>query len=829
MPGLAPTGATGTTPAGAPGATPAGVPGADAPATRRLGRFQLQRVLGRGAQATVWLAHDPRLDREVAIKRLDLDALATPAAGGSAVHEWLSEARAVSRLTHPNIVPVFEADEADGHPYLVFEFVEGRTLAEARRGRGPMPAREAVTLMLGVLDALAAAHALGIVHRDLKPSNILLGSDGRARVMDFGIAARIDPVGPAGSRGRIVGTPGYMSPEAARGEAPTPAMDLFAAGALLAELLAGAPLLAERDPWRAVQRVLTEDLLLPAAVGADDVLRGIVQRALARDVRQRCDSARAMHAALAAWLDPPEPTDGAAASAAGAGTLEFLLRRMRHKSDFPALSASVMRIQRVAASDTESVSSLAAEILKDVALTNKLLRVVNTAQYGHAGGSISTVSRAVAMVGFAGIRDMAWSLLLLEHMHDKAHAALLHDEFLRALMAATLTAELTPPGVDREDAFLGALLQNLGRLLAEYYFPEEAQQIRQRLDGRDGSVAAADTAARRVLGITLGDLGVGVARSWGLPDSLMSAMRLPDGEVPQRRLAPGAESQRWLGRLAGQITDLMMAHEGAALAQRLDLLSGVCGPALGLAMPQVLAAVQRAREQLAARALAMGLHTAPGTPARRLLAAGMVPVPDVTDSLAPHRLLPTLAGAAPASPGAAPLAPADVLAAGIQDITNSMVADDFKLNVVLRMVLETMYRALALRRVVFCLRDARTDTLTGRFGLGAGVEPLCKAFRVPLRPAGVPDVFAAVVAKGVDTLIQDARSATIVARLPAWYGGQAGAASFLLLPLLNKGSAFALIYADTAEPGALGLGERELSLVRTLRNQALMAFRQAGH
>jgi HD-like signal output (HDOD) protein len=619
-----------------------------------------------------------------------------------------------------------------------------------------------------------------------------------------------------------------MSPEAARGEAPAPSMDLFAAGAMLAELLVGAPLLAERDPWRAVQRVQTEDLLLPAAVGADDVLRGIVQRALARDVRQRCASARAMHAALAAWLDPP-PADGATASAAGAGTLEFLLRRMRHKSDFPALSASVVRIQQVAGSDTESVSSLSAEILKDVALTNKLLRVVNTAQYGHAGGSISTVSRAVAMVGFAGIRDMAWSLLLLEHMHDKAHAALLQDEFLRALMAATLSTELTPPGVDREDAFLGALLQNLGRLLAEYYFPEEAQQIRQRLDGSDGSVAAADTAARRVLGITLGDLGVGVARSWGLPDSLLSAMRLPDGDVPQRRLAPGAESQRWLGRFAGQITDMMMAHEGAALSQRLALLTGVCGPALGLAMPQVLAAVQRAREQLAARALAMGLHTAPGTPARRLLTAGTAPAPDVADSLAPHRLLPTLAGTAPALPGAAPVAPADVLAAGIQDITNAMVADDFKLNVVLRMVLETMYRALSLRRVVFCLRDARTDTLTGRFGLGAGVEPLCKVFRVPLHPAGVPDVFAAVVAKGMDTLIHDARSASISARLPAWYGGQAGAASFLLLPLLNKGVPFALIYADTAEPGALALGERELSLVRTLRNQALMAFRQAEH
>ena len=238
---------------------------ATAPA-RRLGRFHLLRELGRGAQAQVWLAHDPRLDREVALKLLD------PAADADALSLWLHEARAVSRLTHPHIVPVFEADEHDGQSYLVFEFVDGPTLSEARRRRPQLPAREAVTLLLGVLDALAAAHEQGIVHRDLKPSNILLGRDGRARVMDFGIAART-----AQGDGRIVGSPGYMSPEAARGEAPVPAMDVFAAGIVLGELLAGAPLMRETDPMRAIQRVQVEDLVLPATAKVDDTLRGLSQ------------------------------------------------------------------------------------------------------------------------------------------------------------------------------------------------------------------------------------------------------------------------------------------------------------------------------------------------------------------------------------------------------------------------------------------------------------------------------------------------------------------------------------------------------------------------
>jgi serine/threonine protein kinase len=163
----------------------------------------------------------------------------------------LREARSVSRLTHPHIVPVFEADTHDEQPYLVFEYVAGRTLAEHLRARGALPPREAVQLMLGVLDALQAAHAAGIVHRDLKPSNVLVDGAGRPRVMDFGIAVHVKD---AANNQQAVGTPGYMSPEAAHGAAPTPAMDVFAAGLVLAETLSGQPLIADKDAYRAIYR-----------------------------------------------------------------------------------------------------------------------------------------------------------------------------------------------------------------------------------------------------------------------------------------------------------------------------------------------------------------------------------------------------------------------------------------------------------------------------------------------------------------------------------------------------------------------------------------------
>jgi hypothetical protein len=257
--------------------------------------------------------------------------------------------------------------------------------------------------------------------------------------------------------------------------------------------------------------------------------------------------------------------------------------------------------------------------------------------------------------------------------------------------------------------------------------------------------------------------------------------------------------------------------------------------ALGLSVRDVQAATVLAQTRLAELARAMNLQAPPGSPTRRLLELpgnGTAVVAD-HDSLTEHALHATMPLARDEADG--PQQPFDqqaainMLAAGIQDITNAMV-EDFKLNEVLRMILETMLRALGFRRVIFCLRDPKTDSLTGRFGLGEGVEALASRFKVPLKgaPGAEVDLFGAVCTKGADTLISDATVPQIAARLPLWYRQGVNAPAFLLLPLVLKGAPFALIYADKARPGAIMLGERELSLLRTLRNQAVMAFKQAS-
>jgi len=800
---------------------------------RRIGRFVLHEQLGRGAQATVWRAHDEKLDRDVALKLLD------PQADTLAVEQWRHEARAVSRLAHPNIVPVFDADESSGQPHLVFELVRGRTLSEALRQDGAIPAQRAVQLMLGVLDALAAAHAEGIVHRDLKPSNILIDDAGRPRVMDFGIAARISDVTDRSTAGRIVGTPGYLSPEAALGAAPSPSMDLFSAGLVLAEMIAGHALVRERDPKVAIKRATTEDLALPADAPCDDQLRAVVRRALARDPSARHPSASAFREALAqaTGLDGAllSSTDGAKA------TLEFLLRRMRFKSDFPALSNAVVRIQRLVGSDTESLGSLSNEILKDVALTNKLLRMVNSVHFNRSGGgTISTVSRAVALVGFAGIRNMALSLVLLEHMQDKQHASRLRDEFVRALMAGQLASELTPWNTDVEDAYLAALMQNLGRLLTEFYLPDEARAIRDQLvQAQPGRAMPTphdiELASERVLGLGFEELGLGVAKSWALPDDLQHAMRRHPGAPPAKAAERGIERHRWVASMCNDMAAALQQLEPDVARRCVTRLAEQHSAVLQVPAAAICEALEAARAKLAELVPAMGIHVAPGTATHRMLAsapsASLHPTEDLLSAHALHATATMPLGDQGHIPAVQPSAQtADLLAAGVQDVMDSLAAESFNLNAVLRMIMETVLRALHLRRVVFCLRDPRSNTLTGRFGLGAEVDAVVRLFSIPLHSAAgqTADLFTLVGQKGADTAISDSTDARIRSRLPAWYRGPVAAPSFLMLPLVMKGATFALLYADASRRDGIVLGEREMSLVRTLRNQAVMAFKQAG-
>ena len=521
-------------------------------------------------------------------------------------------------------------------------------------------------------------------------------------------------------------------------------------------------------------------------------------------------------------------------------TLEYLLRRMRFKSDFPTLSAQVSRVQAFSDSESDSLQSLCDEVLQDVALTQKLLRVVNTAHFRRAGSDpISTVSRAVALIGIGGVRNMALSLMLLDHMEDKAHAQQLKVEFLRTVMAGTLASELCRHSREAEAAYLGSLFRNLGRLLVNYYLPEDAEQIREMVDKADPESGLDEVrAAQKILGVSFEKLGDKVGQLWGLPDALRACMATPTGPVPAHSMAGRPDRTWWLASLANAAADGMLSAEPADLGKVLSRLNAHYAKALDLGPNDLQDAAGRARKRLTDLSQALNVSVPADSPAGRLIDSYYVDAPNGTSSEGgptPEALgLTTEFGTLNDGMPLPEQDAANVLTNGIQDITNTLL-ENFRLNDVLHMILETMLRALGCRRVIFCLRDAKTGALQGRIGIGEGVDLVKAQFTVPmaLPAAATPDLFSIVCQKNADMLIADAMAAPIASRLPAWFKGPAYAPTFLLLPLTMKRKGqpdmvVGMIYADKGEAGSLAINEKELSLLRTLRNQAVMAFKQTA-
>jgi serine/threonine protein kinase len=204
------------------------------------GRYRLVHRIGTGAMGVVWTAHDERLNRTVAVKRLLLQPGLPPEEQAEAVARCMREGRIAARLHHPNAISVFDVVDEDGAPCLIMEYLPSKSLAMVMSERGPLPAREVARIGAQSAAALAAAHAAGIVHRDVKPGNILLGDDGTVKITDFGISRATDDV-TVTKTGMIAGTPAYLAPESAVGNDPTPASDVFSLGSTLYAAVEGEP------------------------------------------------------------------------------------------------------------------------------------------------------------------------------------------------------------------------------------------------------------------------------------------------------------------------------------------------------------------------------------------------------------------------------------------------------------------------------------------------------------------------------------------------------------------------------------------------------------
>jgi serine/threonine protein kinase len=270
-----------------------------------LGRFRLLDVLGEGQHATVYRAYDPILERAVALKVPRQGLIKT----AKALERFLGEAKALARLRHPRIVPVYEAGCAGKQHYIAMALIEGRSLAD-RIVEAPLPIHRAVEIVADLGEALAYAHAEGIVHRDVKPANIRLDERDAVYLMDFGIAFRPESGEVALPPGRILGTPAYVAPEQAQGGQidVQPASDQYSLGVVLYELLCGRPPFCGPPSYVLFHTIYREpfsphtvDPNIPRAIAA------ICLKALAKRPERRYVSCQVFASDLRRWLAGEKP------------------------------------------------------------------------------------------------------------------------------------------------------------------------------------------------------------------------------------------------------------------------------------------------------------------------------------------------------------------------------------------------------------------------------------------------------------------------------------------------------------------------------------------
>ena len=248
------------------------------------GRYRLEAKLGSGGMSTVYLARDQTLDRQVAVKVMHREM----SEQADQLERFRQEARSVAKLSHPNVVSVIDAGEDGGHPYIVFEYVEGETLKQRINRDGALAPQEAIAYAIEIARGLSMAHARNMVHRDIKPQNILIDAEGRAKLTDFGISRQLEQDGMTAT-GRVLGTTDYVAPEQAMGRKVDPRTDIYSLGVVLYEMLVGqVPFSADSQVGVAMKHVNEE---LPDVqrrrpeVSAAVAL--VVERSTAKDPNER--------------------------------------------------------------------------------------------------------------------------------------------------------------------------------------------------------------------------------------------------------------------------------------------------------------------------------------------------------------------------------------------------------------------------------------------------------------------------------------------------------------------------------------------------------------
>lgn len=506
-----------------------------------------------------------------------------------------------------------------------------------------------------------------------------------------------------------------------------------------------------------------------------------------------------------------------------------LLKKISDDADLPALGSSVSKVVQMTSSDDEAVRNLANFILSDAALTQKVLRIANTVSYRTASGAnVTTVSKAIFLLGFDVVKTSALAMVLVDGMSSK-HAKDVRIELNHALCASIVGREMAKRSQykDPEEAAIASLFKNIGRLLVAAHDHRLYSDIAKLVESGKFTPAQASL---QILGCSFDLLGESVLREWNIPDSIVHALNSPPAGV----LKPARARQEWLqqvaafssasARLIPAMNDPGQEAAGKAVLTRF-------GQALNLDHPklmQLFASVAEQTRMLASNAeLPMQSEDERGS-ADSAGGVGDAPTDDGSAGL-PEEFLLEAAGDAPLPQAVQrhasgkPFNARDLLLAGVQDVVQMMASGRCKVNDLMLLVLETLYGSMGFRFATICLRDAQTGQYRARISMGDNHEVRQAGFVFAC--ASARDLFHLAMENDADLMISDSSVPKIRNLLPEWHRSLLpDARSFIVLPLVVNKKQIGLFYADREQPAPEGVPADETALIKTLKGQVLTAL-----
>jgi HD-like signal output (HDOD) protein len=506
-----------------------------------------------------------------------------------------------------------------------------------------------------------------------------------------------------------------------------------------------------------------------------------------------------------------------------------LLQSISEDNDLPSLGASVARVVQLASSDDEAVRGLASFVLSDVALTQKILRIANTVEYRtYSTAPVTTISKAIFMLGFDVIKTAALAMLLVDGMSGK-RANSVRTELSHALSASVIGRELArrSPFRDAEEAAVAALFKNMGRLLVAAHDHALYVEIATQVEKGGHSPTQA---SMQVLGISFEALGESVLQEWQIPDTIISALN----PLPQGVLRPAKSRGEWMQQVAAFSTaaaTLMTRpyKEGPdparkALLTRFGAALNLDEESMELLFAKVLQESRVLYEQTNLVLTSGVENSGEGMYADQQLDQGEL---EEEDGLPSELLMAMEPEDSEASieryPSGKPLNAREQLMTGVQDVTEMMASGRVKVNDLMVLVLETIYNSMGFRFATICVRDVKTGQYRARVSLGENSAARQAGFAFQTSTAR--DVFQLAMENNADVVIADTSTAKIRDLLPGWYRTQfSDARSFIVLPLVVQAKPFGFFYADRTLVAPEGIPSDETSLIRTLKSQVLAAL-----